>query len=69
MIKPLNYKREVMKLILDNSFMKLDYANEFNTNNIDNKYLKFFKIVKSHALSIQRHGQFIKLQISRKQQY
>jgi len=40
-MKPLNYNGEVMKLILDNTFIKHDHANEINTNNVDNKYPKF----------------------------
>ena len=41
MLKPLNCNREVMKLILDNAFMKLKNVNDHNNNNADYKYPKF----------------------------
>ena len=41
MIKPLNCNKEVVKLILDDTFVKCDHANEFNANNKDNEYLMF----------------------------
>ena len=41
MLKSLNYNGKVMKLILDNAFIKLEYINNHNNNNINYKYPKF----------------------------